>query len=40
MEVKNIKDRKENGIYIDDNLMKQIKDIAEELAFNLDVILN
>jgi len=40
MEVNNIKERKENGIVIDDALMIQIKDIAEELSFDIDTILN
>ncbi|UTB33657.1 MAG: L-sulfolactate dehydrogenase [Methanobacterium sp. ERen5] len=40
MEVKNIKDRKENGISIDDTLMGQIKDISEELSFDLEKILS
>ena len=40
MEVKNIKDRKENGIAIDNSLMNQIKEIADELSFDLDGILN
>ena len=40
MEVKNIKDRKENGIAIDNSLMNQIKEIADELSFDLGGILN
>lgn len=40
MEVKNIKDRKENGISIDETLMGQIKDISDELSFNLEKILS
>lgn len=40
MEVKNIKDRKENGISIDDTLMGQIKDISDELSFDLEKILS
>ncbi len=40
MEVKNIKDRKENGISIDDTLMGQIKDISAELSFDLEKILS
>ncbi len=40
MEVKNIKDRKENGISLDDTLMGQIKDISEELSFDLEKILS
>jgi len=40
MEVKNIKDRKENGISIDDTLMGQIEDISEELSFDLKQILS
>ncbi len=39
MEVRNIKDRKANGIAIDDRLMSQINDIAEELSFDLDGII-
>jgi L-2-hydroxycarboxylate dehydrogenase (NAD+) len=39
MEVRNIKDRKENGIAIDENLMNQIKAIAEELSFDMDKII-
>lgn len=39
MEVRNIKDRKENGIAIDENLMNQIKAIAEELSFDVDRII-
>ncbi|ADZ08572.1 Malate dehydrogenase (NADP(+)) [Methanobacterium lacus] len=40
MEVKNIKDRKENGISIDETLMGQIKDISDELSFDLEKILS
>ena len=40
MEVKNIKDRKENGISIDETLMGQIKDISNELSFDLEKILS
>lgn len=40
MEVKNIKDRKENGVSIDDTLMGQIKDISDELSFDLEKILS
>lgn len=40
MEVKNIKDRKENGIFIDDALLSQIKEISSELSFDLEQILN
>ncbi|MTK63628.1 MAG: Ldh family oxidoreductase [Methanobacterium sp.] len=40
MEVKNIKDRKENGISIDETLMGQIKDISDELSFDLEEILS
>ena len=39
MEVRNIKDRKENGISIDDTLVTQIKEIADELSFDFDVLL-
>jgi L-2-hydroxycarboxylate dehydrogenase (NAD+) len=39
MEVRNIKDRKENGIAIDENLMNQIMAIAEELSFDVDRII-
>ena len=39
MEVRNIKDRKENGIAIDENLMNQIMAIAEELSFDVDKII-
>ncbi len=39
MEVKNIKERKENGIAIDDALMIQIKEIAEELSFDIDSLM-
>ena len=39
MEVRNIKDRKENGIAIDDTLMSQIKVISEEISFDIDSIL-
>jgi L-2-hydroxycarboxylate dehydrogenase (NAD+) len=39
MEVRNIKDRKENGISIDAILMDQIKEIAKEVSFDLDMIL-
>jgi L-2-hydroxycarboxylate dehydrogenase (NAD+) len=38
MEVRNIKDRKDNGIAIDENLMNQIMAIAEELSFDVDRI--
>ena len=40
MEVRNIKDRKENGIAIDNQLMEQIKEIADELSFDLDEIIH
>jgi len=40
MEVRNIKDRKKNGISIDDNLVSQIKEIADELSFDLDGLLD
>lgn len=40
MEVKNIKDRKENGISIDDTLMSQIEDISKEISFDLKQILS
>jgi L-2-hydroxycarboxylate dehydrogenase (NAD+) len=40
MEVRNIKDRKENGLTIDDTLLTQIKDIAKEISFDIDSILN
>ncbi len=40
MEVRNIKDRKENGIAIDPILMDQIKEIADEVSFDLDKILH
>jgi L-2-hydroxycarboxylate dehydrogenase (NAD+) len=39
MEVRNIKDRKDNGIAIDENLMNQIMAIAEELSFDVDKII-
>lgn len=39
MEVKNIKDRKENGISIDDTLMGQIEDISNEVSFDLNQVL-
>jgi L-2-hydroxycarboxylate dehydrogenase (NAD+) len=39
MEVRNIKDRKENGIAIDNSLMEQIIEIAETVSFDLDKIL-
>ena len=39
MEVRNIKDRKENGIAIDDQLMEEIIEIADELSFDLGEIL-
>jgi L-2-hydroxycarboxylate dehydrogenase (NAD+) len=35
MEVRNIKDRKANGIEIDENLISQIESIAEDLSFDL-----
>jgi L-2-hydroxycarboxylate dehydrogenase (NAD+) len=40
MEVRNIKDRKENGIAIDNQLMEEIVEIANELSFDLDKILD
>ena len=40
MEVKNIKDRKENGISIDDTLMSQIEDISKEVSFDLKNVLS
>ena len=40
MEVRNIKDRKENGIAIDNLLMEQIREIADELSFDLDDIIS
>jgi len=40
MEVKNIKDRKENGVSIDDTLMSQIEEISKELSFDLNQILS
>jgi L-2-hydroxycarboxylate dehydrogenase (NAD+) len=40
MEVKNIKDRKENGIFLDDTLLGQIEDISDELSFDLKQILS
>jgi L-2-hydroxycarboxylate dehydrogenase (NAD+) len=39
MEVRNIKNRKESGIDIDETLMKQIKEIADEVSFDIDTIL-
>ena len=39
MEVRNIKDRKENGIAIDNVLMDQIITISKEVSFDLDSIL-
>ncbi|WP_414470202.1 L-sulfolactate dehydrogenase [Methanobacterium sp. ACI-7] len=39
MEVKNIKNAKEEGLPIDDVLYAQLKEIADELSFNLDEIL-
>ena len=39
MEVRNIKNRKENGMTIDDTLLTQIKDIAKEISFDIDSIL-
>jgi L-2-hydroxycarboxylate dehydrogenase (NAD+) len=38
MEVRNIKDRKANGIEIDENLISQIESIAEDLSFDLNNI--
>jgi L-2-hydroxycarboxylate dehydrogenase (NAD+) len=40
MEVRNIKDRKENGIAIDSSLMEQIIEIADTVSFDLDKILD
>ena len=40
MEVRNIKDRKENGVAIDNQLMEEIEEIANELSFDLDKILD
>ena len=40
MEVRNIKDRKENGIVIDNQLMEEIIEIADELSFDLGKILD
>ena len=40
MEVRNIKDRKENGITIDNQLMEEIIEIAGELSFDLNNILD
>ena len=40
MEVRNIKDRKENGIAIDNLLVEQIREIADELSFDLDDIIS
>ena len=39
MEVRNIKDRKANGIEIDENLISQIESIAEDLSFDLNKII-
>ena len=36
MEVRNIKDRKDNGIAIDNQLMEEIVEIADELSFDLE----
>jgi L-2-hydroxycarboxylate dehydrogenase (NAD+) len=40
MEVRNIKDRKENGIAIDKQLMEEIIEIADELSFDLNKIID
>ncbi len=39
MEVRNIKDRKENGINIDSNLLDQIKQVADSVRFDLESII-
>ena len=39
MEVNNIKRFRKEGFSIDDTLFEQLKEIADELAFNLDEIL-
>ena len=39
MEVNNIKRFKEEGVSIDDNLFRQLKEISEELSFDLDAII-
>ncbi len=39
MEVNNIKGFKEKGISVDDALLKQLKEISEELSFDIDAII-
>jgi len=39
IEVRNIKDRKENGITIDSTLLDQIREISDSLGFDLDSII-
>ncbi|HML06476.1 MAG TPA: L-sulfolactate dehydrogenase [Methanobacterium sp.] len=40
MEVRNVKNAGENGISVDDVLYRQLKEIADELSFDLDDIIN
>jgi L-2-hydroxycarboxylate dehydrogenase (NAD+) len=40
MEVMNVKKAKENGLPVDDTLYTQLKEIAQELSFDLDELLN
>ena len=40
MEVRNVKKAKKEGLPIDDKLYLQLKEIAEELSFDLDAIIN
>lgn len=39
MEVRNIRNNKENGIKIDENLLNQIKEISKDLSFDLNEII-
>jgi L-2-hydroxycarboxylate dehydrogenase (NAD+) len=39
MEVNNIKRFREEGFSIDDTLFKQLKEISEELSFDIDAII-
>lgn len=39
MEVRNIRNHKENGIYIDEKLLSQIKEISEDISYDLNDVL-
>ena len=39
MEVRNVKRYKENGIELDDKLLSQLKEIADEVSLNLEEII-